>query len=256
MVMRMYGARQLTGGAGHEIRQVIAALSARAELPMVPETYIIPSPTLNAFAVGRPEHAAIGLTSGLLQRLSLRELAGVLAHEMSHIRNNDLWIMGLADTMSRMTQAMSFTGMVLMFLNVPTMLFGTLWVPWSVALLLYFAPTLGSLLQLALSRAREFDADLEGAALTGDPAGLASALEKLERYQGRFWEDMIFPGRKIPQPSLLRSHPLTDERVRRLMQLRTRPPNPLPLPEGRVDLPAELVHGGQAPRYRWPGLWY
>ena len=95
-------------------------------------------------------------------------------------------------------------------------------------LMLYLAPSIGSLLQLGLSRTREYDADLEGAYLAGNPRGLVSALRKLERYQGRFWEDLAFPvpGRRIPQPSLLRSHPTTEERVERLLALEGRPTLP------------------------------
>ncbi|WP_227272060.1 M48 family metalloprotease [Roseobacter weihaiensis] len=91
--------------------------------------------------------------------------------------------------------------------------------PWIVPILLVVSPTIMALLRLALSRTREYDADRGGAELTGDPAGLASALLKLERRTGRFWEEMILPGRRIPDPSLLRTHPPTEERVRRLQEL-------------------------------------
>ncbi|MGI9384797.1 MAG: zinc metalloprotease HtpX [Methyloligellaceae bacterium] len=258
MVMRMYRARPVDRTRGGTLFQLVEELARRAELPAMPKLYVVPSAALNAFAVGRPDDASIAITQGLLRRLSLREVAGVLAHEMSHIRNNDLWIMGLADTFSRITQMMSWVGIFLLILNLPAALKGQVVVPWLAVLLLYFAPTIGSLLQLALSRAREYDADLEGAQLTGDPTGLASALDKLERYQGRFWEDMLMPGRRIPQPSLLRSHPPTEERVRRLLDLRRPELPPLRLPQ-RAS-PADLLHGFVAmspgPRFRWPGVWF
>src|SRR5262249_40563046 len=126
-------------------------------------------------------------------------------------------------------------------------------------LLLYLAPTIGSLLQLALSRTREFDADLDGAELTGDPRALASALDKLERYQGSFWEDLMFPipARRIPQPSLLRSPPPTEERVRRLLELDDRQlPPPLAVVEEPMVSMVGVSPGSMQPRYRFPGVWF
>jgi heat shock protein HtpX len=179
-----------------------------------------------------------------------------LAHEVSHIANNDLWIMGLADTFSRLTQIMSWFGVFLVVFSLPTILAGGAGVPWAAIALLYFAPTIGNLLQLALSRAREYDADLEGATLTGDPAGLAMALEKLERYQGRMWEDMLPTGRRIPMPSVLRSHPPTDERIRRLLALGPKDRAHPPLGHrGQTGLSGITSHHPR-PRYHWPGVWF
>ena len=256
-IMRMYRAVPLDPRHGAQLQRIVTILADRAELPETPRLFVIPSATLNAFATGTPENAFIAVTEGLLRKLDLREITNVLAHEMSHIRNNDLRIMGLADLMSRLTQFLSFVGLFLLLLNLPFALMGKAAIPWMAALLLYLAPTIGSLLQLGLSRAREYDADLEGAQLTGDPEGLASALDKLERYQGQFWEEIFFPGRRIPYPSILRSHPATQERIKRLMQLRPNLPT--------VAVPNEpmitLVGYGPAtlqPRYHWPwpGIWY
>ena len=222
-VMRMYRAIPVRRHELPELFELVSLLARRAELPQTPQLYWVGSPILNAFAVGRPEHAAIAVTDGILRTLTMRELAGVLAHEISHIRNNDLWIMQLADTMSRFTSILSYFGQLLLFLNLPLLLTGRTVVPWLAVILLIFAPTLMALLQLALSRAREFDADLDAAGLTGDPAGLASALGKLERYQGRFMEQIFLPGARIPDPSILRTHPDTAERVRRLMELVEKP---------------------------------
>lgn len=257
LVMRLYRAQPVGPAQAGALFTIVDRLSARAELPARPALYVVPSSTLNAFAVGESGNASIAVTVGLLNRLSLREAAGVLAHEISHIRNNDLWIMGLADTLSRVTQIMSYFGIFLLILNLPSLLTGAAVVPWTVVALLYFAPTVGSLLQLALSRAREYDADLEAAMLTGDPVGLASALKKLERYEGRFWEDMLFPGRRIPQPSLLRTHPPTEERIRRLLELR-RPHGPaIPIPVQHSEaLVAGLAPPAQRTRYHLPGVWY
>ncbi len=256
-VMRLYRARPVDPRHGGQIHRIVEVLANRAELPARPRLYVVPSMTLNAFATGRPEKCAIAVTEGLLRKLTLRELAGVLAHEISHVRNNDLWIMGLADAMSRFTQIMSYAGIFLALINLPSLLAGQAPFSWVAVALLYLAPTLGSLFQLGLSRAREYDADLEGALLTGDPAGLASALHKLERYEGRFWEDLLFPGRRVPQPSLLRSHPPTEERIARLLELEGKPRLP---PIAIIEEPMVTLVGlgpiAMRPRYRWPGVWF
>ena len=220
LVMRMYRATPLDGSPGEGMHALVEALAERASLPTVPRLYFIPSPALNAFAVGKPENACIAVTRGMIEKLSTRELAGVLAHEMSHIRNNDLWIMGFADSMGRLTRLLSFLGILLIMLNVPAVMPGSIVAPWALALLLYLAPTIGSLLQLALARAREYDADLEGAKLTGDPAALTSALQKLERIRGRHWDGLLHRGRSFTKLLWLCSHPPTQERVRRLLELR------------------------------------
>jgi heat shock protein HtpX len=257
--LRMYRARPLDARHGQHLTSILDALAARAQLVGRPRLYVVPSMTLNAFATGTPERPAIAVTEGLLRRLSLREIAAVMAHEISHIRNNDLGVMALADMMSRYTQLLSYVALFLALLNLPNMLIGEDRISWIAILLLYLAPTASSLLQLALSRTREFDADLEGAMLTGDPAGLASALQRLEQYQGHFWEDLMFPvpGRRIPQPSLLRSHPATAERIARLRELDQRSHlAPLAFPEEPM---VTLIGFGpitMRPRYRLPGVWY
>lgn len=258
-IMRMYRARQIDPLYGGDLVRVLDVIADRAELPARPLLYVIPSTTLNAFATGTRERAAVALTEGLLRRLSLRETAGVMAHELSHIRNNDLLVMGLADVMSRLTQLFSLMAMVLAALNVIVWLAGGETIPWLAIALLYLAPAVSSLLQLGLSRTREYDADLEAAMLTGDPLGLASALRQLERYQGRFWEDLMLPmpGRRVPQPSLLRTHPETEDRIARLQELSRRPGLP---PIVLVEQPMMTLVGfgpaGMTPRQRWTGLWY
>jgi heat shock protein HtpX len=258
-VMRLYRGQLVDVRSGVQLARLVEVLADRAELPAHPRLYVIPSATLNAFAAGHPGRAAIGITEGLLRRLSLREVAGVLAHEMSHIRNNDLFVMGLADAMTRFTQVLAYTGVILAAFNVPAWIMDQEMFSWLAIGLLYLSPTLSSLLQLALSRAREYDADGEAAAITGDPLGLASALRTLERYQGRFWEDMSLPvpARRIPQPSLLRTHPDTDDRISRLEELgATQLPRRLNVVEEPMITIAGLGPGGMAPRWRWPGVWY
>jgi len=259
MIMRMYRARPIDPKQGEQILYIVGELAHRARLPVAPAVYVIPSMTLNAFATGAPSKAAIGITEGLLRRLSLHELAGVLAHELSHVRNGDLSVMALADAMTRFTQALSYLAVILAIFNLPAWLLGDIDMPFLGLLLLYLAPTIGSLLQLALSRTREYDADLEGAELTGDPRSLASALAKLERYQGSFWEDLMFPvpARRIPQPSLLRSHPPTEERIRRLLELEHRElPPPIEVVEEPMVSMVGVSPGSMQPRYRFPGVWF
>jgi heat shock protein HtpX len=260
MIMRFFRARQLDQRRGSQILHIVDVLSDRAELPAAPRVYVIPSMTLNAFATGTTQNAVIGVTEGMLRRLNINELAGVLAHEVSHIRNNDLAVMGLADVLTRLMQALAYLAVFQALLSLPTFLLGDMDTKELAGLaLLYLAPTAGSLIQLALSRTREYDADLEAASLTGDPAALASALEKLERYQGHFWEDMRLPvpGRRIPQPSLLRSHPRTEDRVARLRDLADRPMLPhLALTEEPMLSLIGLGPAAMRPRYRWTGVWF
>lgn len=259
LVMRMYRARLVVPHPGDQLSELLDILTERAQLPGRPMLYVVPSMALNAFAAGKPDRAAIALTEGLLRRLTLREIAGVMAHEISHIRNNDLWVMGIADSMTRVTQAMSFVAVFLAALNIVAAFQGEQYVSWVAVLFLYLSPMLSNLLQLGLSRTREYDADLEGAQLTGDPLGLAAALRRLEHHTGRIWEDVMLPapGRRVAYPSILRSHPETEERVRRLVELSAKPMLP---PLVLTDRPQiSLVGfgpGGMRPRIRFPGVWF
>ncbi len=254
IIMRMYRGKPVHDD---QLNRIVEILSDRAELDATPRLYVIPSSTLNAFATGSQRSPFIAITEGLLRRLDLGEVSAVLAHEISHIRNNDLKTMALADAISRVTQLMSFVGIILILANLPLWLVDADRFPWLAAILLYLAPTFGNLLQLALSRTREYDADMEGASLTGNPQALIDALEKLEQYHGAVWEDMFFPGRRIPQPCLLRSHPPTHDRVQKLRGLKPVLP-PITVPTTPI---ITMVGAGPAtlhPRYHfpWPGIWY
>jgi heat shock protein HtpX len=129
--------------------------------------------------------------------------------------NGDLKVMGTADVLNRITSFMSTLGL----LGIPAVLGFGMQMPLLGLSLLVFAPTLGGLLQLGLSRAREYDADFDGVSLTGDPEGLASALLLLEAKQKGIWEGLILPGSRMPQPSMLRTHPKTEDRIARLRTL-------------------------------------
>jgi heat shock protein HtpX len=256
LVLRLYRARELTPPELPDVFAVLDRLAWRAGLPHRPKLYYIPSRMLNAFAVGQREDAVIAVTDGMLRSLTLRELAGVLAHETSHIRNNDLWLMGLADLVGRLTRLMTLLGLLLLVLAIPVWLSGAASLPWLVIPLLLFAPQLTTLLQLALSRAREYEADLDAAGLTGDPAGLASALAKLERYQRGMWEQILMPGYRLPEPSLLRSHPPTGQRIARLRELEGRAPAPAPDFGDAMPWGGERARISAAPRGRVLGFWY
>jgi heat shock protein HtpX len=216
MVLKMYKAQPVTRAEFPAGVDMIEELARRAELPTVPRLHVVPSHLMNAFAVGRQNDSAVAVTDALVRNLTARELAGVLAHEVSHIAHGDIKVMALADVVSRFTSFLSTMGMLSAFFN----LGGFFAVPWTAVLVLLVAPTVGSMLQLALSRTREFDADLGAAMLTGDPDGLASALVKLERANRRGWEGMVLPGGRIPDPSVLRSHPKTEDRIARLAALK------------------------------------
>jgi heat shock protein HtpX len=218
LMLRLVRARPVAPWQFPDGIHLVRSLAERAALPRTPVLYLAPSPTPNAFAVGSPGDSAIVVTEGLLRLLDQRELAGVLAHEVSHIANRDLWVMGLADMLTRATGMFALTGQMLLFFNLPMALIGAPVLPWIVPLVLILAPVAMTLLQLALSRAREFDADLGAARLTGDPLGLASALTALERRSTSFWR-LLFPMSREPDRSFLRTHPATRDRIARLRAL-------------------------------------
>ncbi|QDZ02152.1 M48 family metalloprotease [Nitratireductor mangrovi] len=245
-VLSMYKARPVSRAEFPQGVAIVEELAARAELPAAPRLHIVPSRMMNAFAVGRREDSAIAVTDALARRMTAREFAGIMAHEISHIVHEDVRVMAFADMVSRFTSLMSTVGLFSLILNVLGFAGGyAAQVPWIAVVVLMAAPTIGGLLQMGLSRTREYDADLGAAMLTGDPDGLASALAKLERAQGRLWESLMLPGGRIPDPSLLRTHPPTEERVRRLNALKGARDLP--------DLPPSLDATG-APRTRRPSF--
>lgn len=254
IVLNLYKARPFGDGEMPELQQLMRELAKRADLTVVPQLHYVPTKMLNAFAVGSREDSAIAVTDGLLRTMNMRQIAGILAHETAHIVNGDLKVMGLADVLNRITSLMSTIGLI----GVP-LVFGTgVNIPYLGLFLMIFAPTIGGLLQLGLSRAREYDADLDGVTLTGDPEGLASALSLLEQKQRGIWEGMFLPGASIPQPSLLRTHPKTEDRIARLQALRHQP-------EGQVVVRSEterpkpsFVPQVHNPRIRWHrlGIYY
>lgn len=218
LTLALYRARPIQPAEAPQLWRILEGLAERAGLPAVPVPHYVPSAMVNAFAVGSRLQPAIALTDGLLARLSPRELAGVLAHETAHIANGDLKVMNLADYVSRLTGLFAIVGQVFLILLLPGWLAGYGELPWLGLLVLAVSPHLALLAQLGLSRVREFDADLAAARLTGDPQGLASALAKIDRAASN-WRAWLLPGWGNPEPSWLRTHPQTEERIRRLLAL-------------------------------------
>ena len=259
LIMRLYGAYPLSAQQAPLLDYAIGELSRRAGLVRPPSLYYLPSHTLNAFSVGRPGNASIGISDGLMRALNTEELVGVLAHEIAHIRNNDISVMGMADMFSRLSGILSVFGQVLLLLNLPLIFLTDVEINWFVIVLLILSPSICALAQLGLSRTREYDADLNAVKLTADPESLARALVKIEHVQAGWLEQVFFPGRRIPEPSLLRTHPPTSERVRRLMELKI-PDTVFPL-QLRLyqDTLSQLLQGRQVkyrPRWHFNGLWY
>jgi heat shock protein HtpX len=168
---------------------------------------------MNAYALGGPGGAAIVLTEGLLRRMTRDEIAGILAHEVAHIRNNDAWTMGWAAALHRSIEWTSLAGLALSRAQ-----HGGTALSRPLAELLRAAPSIAELLRLALSRTRELDADATALELTGDSQALIAALAKLERHHGGFPVLSITSCEDGPM-RLLRSHPATSERVGALLSL-------------------------------------
>ena len=265
-IMRLYRAQPIPRPSAPRLYEIIDFLSRRAGLQRPPSVYHIPSSILNAFAIGSDRQSAIGVTSAMLRQFSTRELAAVFAHEISHIANRDLHVMGLADLLSRTTQMLANLGFLLLFLKLPLILLGLdVGVPFPAILLLLFAPALSALLQLGLSRTREFQADLNAARLTGDPRGLVLALQRMESAQESLFSRLLNRVQKRLEPSLLRTHPETEERIRRLLELENasnafgRPEAPAPYPY-QVTNVWDLLQGSfpppRPPRRYLSGLFY
>jgi len=253
-VLRLYHSQPIGPGAAPELHAVLQTLARRANLKRLPLLFYVPSDVMNAFAVGGPDSPAIALSDGLLRRLSLAETAGVLAHEISHIRQNDIRVMGFADLIERVTRVLSILGQVLLLMNLPLLLFTPFSIDWLSIGLLIFAPGISVLGQLSLARTREYNADLNAAELLGDPLPLASALRKMERVQGGLFEQFIGPGRRLPDPSLLRTHPATEERIRRLLALRPR--HGLPHLGADSNPGVRVADTPLAPRWHSNGNWF
>jgi heat shock protein HtpX len=221
IVLRMYRAREV--GAGHPLYQMTARLAQRAGLPM-PRVYVIPDASPNAFATGRnPKHAAVAATEGIMRVLDERELEGVIAHELAHVKHRDILISSVAATIAA---AIMMAARFAIFFGGSRDSNGQGANPIVALLMLVLAPFAAMLIQMAISRSREFAADAGAAAIVGSPQGLVSALRKIEAAVRRVPLDANpatahmfivkpFAGRGLG--ALFSTHPPTEARVAALL---------------------------------------
>src|SRR5215831_7986466 len=228
LVLRMHGAQEVDAATAPRLYAIVARLAERAQLPM-PRVYLMQNDQPNAFATGRnPQNAAVAVTTGLLQRLDEQEVAGVLAHELAHVRNRDTLTMTVTATLAG---AIGMLGNMAMFglysrddRNNPLGGLG-------VILAMIVAPLAATLVQLAISRSREYEADRVGAAIAGEPQWLASALAKIHNASLRIDNPVaeaspatahlfiINPLHARTMAGLFSTHPSTEDRIRRLQAM-------------------------------------
>jgi heat shock protein HtpX len=226
VVLRMYGAEEVSEAQAPELYGLVRELVARAGMPM-PRLYVIPEEAPNAFATGRnPHHAAVAVTEGILRLLTRDELAGVIAHELGHVRNRDTLVMTVTATIAGALSMLANLAMWGAMLGGRSSDDDEGGHPIGGLLGVILAPIVATLIQMAISRSREFLADEAGARLTGNPLALASALRKIEAWSRRV--PMIsgspatahlfiinpFSGGGLIQ--LFSTHPSTEERIARL----------------------------------------
>ena len=225
LVLKMYKAQEVNETSAPQYYGMVRDLAQRAQLPM-PKVYLIDEAAPNAFATGRnPEHAAVAATTGILRVLSERELRGVMAHELAHVKHRDILISTISATMAG---AISMLANFAMFFggrgeNRPNPIVGLL--------VMILAPMAAGLIQMAISRSREVEADRGGAEISKDPRALASALEKIQAYaHGTHLETaerhpetaqmmIMNPLSGGGLRGLLSTHPSTEERVQRLLAM-------------------------------------
>jgi heat shock protein HtpX len=224
MVLRMYNAQEVDEASSPYLYNMVKELAARAALPM-PRVYLIDEAQPNAFATGRnPEHAAVAATTGIVKMLSARELRGVMAHELTHVKHRDILISTISATMA---------GAISMLANF-AMFFGNRdssgrsTNPLVGILVMILAPLAASLIQMAISRAREFEADRGGAEISGEPQALADALTKIDAYARGIPMETADAHPETAQMMIMNplsggglrglfsTHPATEERVARL----------------------------------------
>ncbi|MGE5506679.1 MAG: zinc metalloprotease HtpX [Actinomycetota bacterium] len=221
MLRALWGAVPLSPAAAPGLSGLVAELSRRADLERPPQLHYIPRGEIIALSTGWGRTATLAVSRGLLDAMTPREVAAVLAHEVSHLRHGDLQVLRLAEAAGRLTRMLALFGLLMVALYLPAALAMGAGVPVLPVLLLVAAPPLSDLMLLKLSRTREFAADAGAAQLTGDPVGLMLALERLDRLQGGDWE-RVLAGR-FRWLTLVRTHPGTDERLARLAELAPAP---------------------------------
>ena len=225
MVLKLYRAREVDETSAPQFYNMVKELAQRAGLPM-PRVYLIDEAQPNAFATGRnPDHAAVAATTGILRLLSARELRGVMAHELTHVKNRDILISTISATVAGAISTLANFGMWFGMSNNNREGGGN---PILAILVMIMAPIAAMLIQFAISRTREFGADRGGAEISGDPHALADALAKIDRYaRGVPMETaeqhpataqmmIINPLSGGGVRGLFSTHPATEERIMRL----------------------------------------
>ncbi len=228
IVLRMYGAKEIGPEEAPKLHRVVQDLTQRAQMPM-PKLYLIPQEAPNAFATGRDErHAAVAVTDGILRILDEAELRGVLAHELSHIKNRDILVGTIAAAMAgaiSMLANMAHWGMIFGGRGSNDREGGH---PIVALAMIIIAPLAALLVQMAISRSREFGADATGAAISGDPLSLANALKKLQLGAERIPMEanpatahmfIVNPLTGGGFMTLFSTHPPMEERIRRLEKM-------------------------------------
>lgn len=231
IVLRMHGAHEVSPGQAPELHQMVAEMAQRAEIPK-PRVFLIPEMQPNAFTTGRnPEHGVVAVTEGLMRMLTSREVRGVIAHEIAHIKNRDILLSSIA---AAMASIISYVAQMLSFAAFTGRSDDEDGSPAGGILVALVAPLAATLVQFGISRSREYLADETGAKLSADPEALASALLKLEQGAHRIAVESPQPATAslfIVNPfagagSMLRlfsTHPATEERVRRLRAMAGNP---------------------------------
>ncbi len=215
MVLRLFRAAPMSPGRWPSLYDTVLALSSASGLTHPPHLFWVPSREIAAFSLGGREAPAIAVSVGALEVLSPRELTGVLAHEIAHIASGDVVLLTLTEVMGRFARSLATFGLIFMLMLTFA---GEAAAPLATILFLALAPFAVSLLQLALSRNREYDADAAAVELTGDPTGLASALRTIELQRGSLWRRLLWPYVPSDQPALLRTHPHSEDRIARLLE--------------------------------------
>ena len=231
IVLRMYGAKEIEPDEAPKLHRIVQELTLRAKMPM-PRLYLLPQEAPNAFATGRDErHAAVAVTEGILRILDEAELRGVLAHELSHIKNRDILVGTIAAAMAgaiSMLANMAHWGMIFGGRGSDDREGGH---PIVALAMIIIAPLAALLVQMAISRSREFGADATGAAVSADPLRLANALRKLQRGVERTPMEanpatahmfIVNPLTGGGLMTLFSTHPPLEERVRRLEEMGSR----------------------------------
>lgn len=226
VVLKMYNAQEVDAQSAPEFYEMIRELAHNAQLPM-PKVYIIDEAQPNAFATGRnPEHAAIAATTGIMRILSERELRGVMAHELSHVKHRDTLISTISATIAGAISSIAQFGMLFSGGDRDRNVH-----PVAAILIMLLAPIAAMLIQLAISRSREFEADRMGAIISGDPGALAAALRKIHDYAHQIPLNtaeqhpetaqmmIINPLSAGGLRGLFSTHPETEERIARLMAM-------------------------------------